>query len=124
MKRKHARDPDVLLFSTAWPRRALLRAQLIEDGFEVIAVDTWADARQWFLHGVRPRAAIVDLDGVGEAASVLRECETLMEHDRVLVVTAAGAVAPGEIERHGFRVLARPIDVSTIVAAVSRALRR
>jgi hypothetical protein len=35
------KPPDVIVIGAEWPERALLRAQLIEEGHEVIAVDTW-----------------------------------------------------------------------------------
>ena len=30
-----------MLLAPEWPERALLRAQLIEEGYEVVAVDAW-----------------------------------------------------------------------------------
>ena len=37
--------PDIVLLSADWPSRALIRAQLLEEGFEVVATDTAHNAR-------------------------------------------------------------------------------
>ena len=42
--------PDIVLLDAEWPSRALLRAQLIEDGFDVLATDTWTTMRRYLRH--------------------------------------------------------------------------
>jgi hypothetical protein len=41
------RPPDVIVLGPEWPERALLRAQLIEEGYEVVAVDAWPIPRPY-----------------------------------------------------------------------------
>jgi CheY-like chemotaxis protein len=53
--------PDVLLIVGEWPLRALLRAQLIEDGLDVHATNEWSEAQQLLQHDLNPRLVIVDL---------------------------------------------------------------
>jgi hypothetical protein len=69
--------PDILLLGAEWPERALVRAELIEAGYDVVAIDAWPIPSQYRQPGVKPRVAIVDLQGlprevVAAAARVLR----------------------------------------------------
>jgi hypothetical protein len=36
--------PDIILLASNWQPRALVRAQLIEEGFDVVAMDDWSAA--------------------------------------------------------------------------------
>ena len=118
------RQTDIVLLGTEWQARALVRAQLIEEGFEVLATDTWPMMRQYLQPGEKPRLAIVDLQGLPEPVRVLNDLRILMKPDRVLVLTAMDTVAPDAIERLGFRVLKRPVSIGDVVTAVARVLQR
>src|ERR671937_1114216 len=76
---------DVVLLAVEWQPRALIRAQLIEQGLDVIATDTWSKMRRQLRPGTKPRLAIVDLKGLPDPLSVLRDLRVLMKPDRVLV---------------------------------------
>jgi hypothetical protein len=106
------------LLGTEWQTRALLRAQLIEEGFEVLATDSWPMMRRLLCPGEKPRLAIVDLQGLPEPERVLNDLGILMKRDRVLVLTAMNTVPPEAIERLGFRVLKRPVSIGDVVTAV------
>jgi DNA-binding response OmpR family regulator len=116
--------PDVVLLGTEWKARALLRAQLIEEGFDVVATNTWAMMRRHLRPGIKPRLAVVDVKGLDEPEQVLRDLTVLMKPDRVLVATAAATMAPSVIAALGFRVLCRPITIAAIVDAVRDMLRK
>lgn len=115
--------PDIVLFAAAWNPRALLRAQLIEEGFTVIATDTWEMMRRELRPGVKPRLAIVDLQDLEDPLQVLRDLGILMKPDRALIVTALGTVAPADIKARGFRVAVRPLTIRDIVAMAAAAVR-
>ena len=68
--------PDVLLLASEWPDRALLRAQLIEEGYEVVAVDAWPLPKLYRVPGMEPRLLVVDLQGLSTGRSLppLRPC--------------------------------------------------
>jgi hypothetical protein len=119
------REPptDVVLLGAEWKPRALIRAQLIEEGFEVVAADTWAMMRRHLRPGAKPRLALVDLKGLEEPGRVLQDLAVLMKPERVLVLTAAATVSRAAITRLGFRVLDRPITIEAVVAAVRSALQ-
>src|SRR5437763_9694143 len=103
--------PDIVLLGAEWQPRALIRAQLIEEGFEVVATDTWPMMRRHLRPGSKPRLAIVDLKSLPNPAAVLNDLRVLMNPDRVLVLTAIGTVESGDVERLGFRPIVRPVVV-------------
>jgi hypothetical protein len=114
--------PDIVLLAAEWQPRALLRAQLIEEGFEVLATDTWIEMRRLLGPAARPLLAIVDLHGLPDPDRVLNDLATIMNPSRVLVLTAIGTVSPDQIQARGFRVVRRPIAIGSVVAAALRAI--
>jgi DNA-binding response OmpR family regulator len=116
--------PDVVLLAAEWQPRALIRAQLIEEGFEVVATDTWPAMRRHLRPGSKPQLAILDLKGLEHPNEVLRDVRVLMEPARVLVLSALGTVMPPEIRSLGFRVLSRPLVIGEVVAIAAAAVRR
>jgi len=118
------RPPDVVLLSAERLTRAPLRAQLIEDGFEVIGTETWQTLRTHLRPGAKPGMAIVDLQGLPNPAEVLDGLRVLMKPGRVLVLTALGTVPPDEIAHAGFKVLHRPASIEEVIAAARSALAK
>jgi len=116
--------PDILLLAAEWQPRALLRAQLIEEGLEVFATDNWATMQRWMRPGTKPSFAIIDLQGLLEPERVLSDLAVLMRPSCVLVLTSIGTVKPHTIEALGFHVARRPIRIGSVVATVTRALGR
>jgi hypothetical protein len=114
--------PDVVVLGPEWPTRALLRAQLLEEGYQVVATDAWPIPRQFLRPGMKPRLVIVDLHGLPEPRDVLSELRVLMKPDRVLVITSLGTLATDDARRQGFHVMARPVSVGEIVAVATRLL--
>lgn len=110
---------DVLILAPEWRTRALLRAQLIEEGLNVIATDSWPMMKDALARSGLPRAAIVDLQHLADPLDVLQQVRALIPHGRVLVVTATGTLTPEQVGRHGFRALGRPVAIREIVAAAT-----
>ena len=113
--------PDVVLLGTEWKARALIRAQLIEEGFEVVATNTWSMMRRHLRPGRKPSVAIVDLKGLDAPEQVLRDLAVLMKPRRVLILTAMATVPLSEISSLGFRVIRRPFTVADVISAVRAA---
>jgi nucleoside-diphosphate-sugar epimerase len=111
-------SPDVVLLGAEWKGRALIRAQLIEEGFEVVATDTWSMMRRHLRPGRKPRVAIVDLKGLDRPEQVLRDLAVLMKPERVLVLAAAATVPLPAISSLGFHMIRRPFTVAEVVSAV------
>ena len=123
MKSPQPPVPDIVLLAAEWQPRAMLRAQLIEEGFEVLATDTWSEMRRLLRPASRPLLAIVDLQGLPDPDRVLNDLATIMNPSRVLVLTATGTVLPDQIQARGFRVVRRPTTIGDVVAAAARAIR-
>ena len=117
-----ATRPDIVILATEWRARALIRAQLIEEGFEVAATDTWATMRSYLRPGSKPRLALVDLQNLVGSQEILRDLTLLIEPGRVHVLRASATVTQREIEALGFGVLNRPITIEDIIAAVRAVL--
>ena len=115
--------PDVLLLGPEWPERALLRAELIEAGYEVVAIDAWPIPRIYRRAGMKPRVAIVDLQGLPDPRTVLDELRLVMPPDRVLVITALGTLTVDDIRQIGYHVVARPTSIRDVIAAAAGLLR-
>ena len=116
--------PDVLLLSSEWPDRALLRAQLLEDGYEVVAFDAWPIPELYAVPGMKPRLALIDLRGLPEPRETLEAAVGLFGAESILVLTALGTMRADEVERLGVRAIGRPASVGQIVAIVSAAFAR
>ena len=114
--------PDVVLLASEWPDRALLRAQLIEEGYEVIAVEAWPLPKLYRVPGMEPRLLLVDLQGSSRPHETLAEVRQLAGPTRVLVVTALGTVTADDVRALGFDVIQRPATIGQIVAAVTTVL--
>src|SRR5262249_55699304 len=106
------------MLAAEWPERALIRAQLIEEGLEVVRTDTWPMMRRYLRPGIKPPLAFVDLHGLPDPAQVLDDLAVLMKPQRVLVLVAIGTLSAAEIDRRGFHVLSRPVAISAIVQAI------
>jgi DNA-binding response OmpR family regulator len=115
--------PDIVLLDVHWPRRALLRAQLIEEGYEVVATDEWPTARTYVQALLKPRLVIVDLQELPDAERVLDELQSSIQPRHILVLTALGTISPDQLRTHGFHTLARPAAVSEIVEKTSDLLK-
>lgn len=114
--------PDIVLLGPEWPERALLRAQLIEEGHDVIAIDAWPIPRLYRRPGMKPLVMIVDLHGLPDPRNTLDELRFVIPPDRVLVVTALGTLTADEIRRLGFNAVERPATIGQIVAAAASLL--
>jgi DNA-binding response OmpR family regulator len=118
-----AATPDIVILDSQWPRRALLRAQLIEEGYEAVATDDWATVKSYVRLLLKPRLVIVDLQGLATAREVLDELHHMMKPERILVLTGLGTLTPAEIQRWGFHTMARPVTIGEIVDKASALVR-
>lgn len=116
--------PDIVFLDADWQSRALIRAQLIEEGFEVVAAESWTMTRHHLRPGFKPRLAIVDLKGLPDPQKVLRDLRVLMKPERVMVLSAIGTIPGEEIERLGFHVVPRPFLIEELVREVRRIIAR
>jgi hypothetical protein len=116
--------PDVMVLCPGWPERAYLRAQLIEEGYEVVAIESWPMPRAYRQTGMTPRLLLIELQGLPSPRQTLDEVRVVLPAQRVLVVLAQGTLPAVEVERLGFNVIVRPATVAQIVAATAALLGR
>jgi DNA-binding response OmpR family regulator len=119
----HRASPDIVLLGVEWQPRALLRAQLIEEGFDVRGADTWPMLVQYLRPDSGPRLVIVDLPGLPHATSVLTDLRARMRPDRVIVLCGLGSPTAEQVEALGFRVMRRPIHIAQVVSAATTLLK-
>ena len=105
------KPPDVVVLGTEWPERALLRAQLIEEGDEVVALDAWPIPRLYRPPGMRPRVLLIDLHELPDPRETLDEVRFVLPPERVLVVTALGSLRAEVVRERGFNVIERPATI-------------
>ncbi|MBI2833953.1 MAG: response regulator [Acidobacteria bacterium] len=119
-------ETQILLVGAEWKPRALIRAQLIEEGHEVEAVESWEEAELLLRRRARqPLVLIIDLAGEPHAAAALATLKRLFETDRALILTSASALSSNDVQDAGFpNVLARPFSIGDVVSATSRVLAR
>jgi hypothetical protein len=112
--------PDIVFLDADRRSRALIRAQLIEDGFEVVATESWAMMRRHLRPGSQPQLALVDLKDLADPQDVLRDLRLLMKPERVLVLSAIGTIPREDIDRLGFHVMPRPFVIEDVVREVRK----
>jgi DNA-binding response OmpR family regulator len=113
---------DILLIGPEWPTRALLRAQLIEDGYEVAALDDLPVPLEYLDPDRRPRLVIVDLQGLTGPDKALEDLRIVFGADLVLVIAALGSVRAEDLRAAGFHTIARPTSVGDVVGRVKQLL--
>jgi hypothetical protein len=118
------KPPDVIVLSAEWPERALLRAQLIEQGHEVVALDTWPIPLVYRRPGMKPLVLLIDLHELPNPRETLDDVRFVLPPERVLVVTALGSLTGAEVRERGFHVIERPATIGQIVAATAALLSR
>jgi DNA-binding NtrC family response regulator len=117
----------ILLIAADWKFRALVRAQLLEEGFEVKTFPSVKIALAYLLRsGEQPRLTIVDLQGDEHDLQVLSDLKRLTEGAPLILCGGAlsrpilNKVAPSQEERWPARVLLRPFRVRDLVREVRR----
>ena len=114
-----------MLVSRDWQTRALLRAQLLEEGCSVRAYESLSDAIPAFERApFRPSLLVVELSG-DEPPSAIEQLSTLAARLPVWVLASHSDVGEAALKGRGFEtVLFRPIDISDLVKRVKHRLRK
>jgi CheY-like chemotaxis protein len=108
-----------------WRPRALVLAQLVEEGYDVTVVETWDEAELLLRkRAVQPAAVVFDLEGEPHPEDALATLGRLVAPDRAVILTSASALPAAAVRSTGFEhVLARPYSVGDVVQEVSEVLR-
>lgn len=116
---------QILISGKEWAARALLRAQLLEEGFDVEACEDVQEAvdRLWGSREM-PSLLIVDLF---ETSKPVEDVATLLHWAKLLpiwILAGHGTAGAGRLKGQGFeRVLFRPLDVGKLAQEIKERLR-
>ena len=105
----------VLVVGHEWKFRALVRAQLREEGFEALGFDSLNDAQEETT-GTAPPPALVIFDTTETSPKEKQQMAELAERLPVLVVAAAQE----SLGSARLQVLRRPVTVDTVVKEAAR----
>lgn len=118
----------MLLIASDWQFRALVRAQLIEAGYEVtafprldVALAYLARGRRAQGEGEQPAATVVDVAGLGASVSALVDVWRLTGEAPLLL--CGGILDRAVLNSEALpaaRVLARPFSVGDVVSEIRR----
>jgi len=112
----------VVLVSRDWQTRALLRAQLLEEGRRVRAYELLRDAAPVFAGSPQPALLIAEVSG-DEPPPELEQLSALARRLPVWILASHSEVCDATLAGRGFEmVFFRPLDMSDLVNRVKRRL--
>jgi len=110
----------VLLTGNDWHARALLRAQLIEEGVDVEAFETVADALAT-LGDILPGLFIADVSASDSPDAEIELLAQWSDQFPIWVIAAHSAIAAQKLKGRGFEmILFKPVDVGELVGQIKR----
>jgi CheY-like chemotaxis protein len=116
----------VVVVGKDWQARALLRAQLIEEGLEVDAYET-VRAALATLEGtdLLPGMLVVDLFASDDPASDIEQLVTWTPQIPVWIVASRNLIGEKRLKGRGFEViLFRPVDMGELVEQIKQRLEK
>jgi CheY-like chemotaxis protein len=112
--------PQVILVGKEWQTRALLRAQLMEEGVEVEAYRTATEALE-DLGELLPALLVADLTESDDPAAEIEELAKWTRQFAVWIVAGRSLIAGKSLRGRGFEmILFRPIDLGELVEQIKR----
>jgi DNA-binding response OmpR family regulator len=116
----------VLLLGKDWQFRALLRAQLIEEGLEAKAYETVRAALASLEEtDLLPAMLVVDLFASDDPAADIEQLATWASQIPIWIVASRNLMAEKRLKGRGFEViLFRPVDMGELVEQIKQRLER
>ncbi len=114
----------ILLAGKDWQARALLRAQLLEEGFDVDAHETIADALATLpLAANVPDLFIADISASDDPSADVDALSAWSRRIPIWVIASRTYIVEKGLRGHGFEViLLRPVDVGELVDQIKQRL--
>lgn len=113
--------PAVILLGKAWKSRALMRAQLIEEGIEVKAFDSVADALEAAAGQARAPLLVADLAGSGDPALEVAQLSHWSRRIPIWIIASRSAINPRDLEGRGFEAIyVRPVEAGELIGEIKR----
>jgi len=117
---------QIFLVAKDWQARALLRAQLLEDGLEVEAHETVGDAIASLESSeLLPDLFLADLSMSDDPASDVESLAAWAKQVPVWVVASRNLIAQKTLKGRGFEItLFRPVDVGELVEQIKHRVEK
>jgi CheY-like chemotaxis protein len=117
---------QVLIVGRDWQFRALLRAQLIEEGLEVDAYETASAALAPLQAGNElPCMLVADLFASDDPSSEIEQLAAWSARIPIWVMATRNLIAEKRLRGRGFEViLFRPVDLGELVEQIKQRLER
>jgi CheY-like chemotaxis protein len=116
---------QVLLVGKDWKSRALLRAQLLEEGVDVEACESLPEALEASIgRDAVPSLLIADLFGSSDPAVDVAQLTHWSKRIPIWVIASRSAIEEKDLQDGGFEaVLFRPLDVGELVERIKRRVK-
>jgi DNA-binding response OmpR family regulator len=116
----------ILLAGKDWQARALLRAQLREEGFAVEAHDTIAAALNTLAaNAARPGLLIADVSASDDPDADVAALAAWSTQLPIWIIASRAYILKNGWRGHGFEmILLRPVDVNELVGQIRQRLER
>jgi CheY-like chemotaxis protein len=113
---------QVVLVGKDWQTRALVRAQLIEEGLEVEAAETVREALSTLQEpALRPSLLIADVSASDDPSADIEQLAAWAAWIPVWIIASRNLLAEPQLKGRGFElILVRPIDVGELVVQIKR----
>lgn len=109
----------VLLIQEEWPARSLLKAELEEDGREVLGADTIATALSLATaRGFRPDVIVLDTVGLSASLADVEALQFLRGSSPLILLLSTQQESPLAVRLQPSAILHRPFTVGDVVAAL------
>ena len=115
---------QVFLAGKDWQARALLRAQLIEEGVNVEAYETVEEALgQLKLHPVLPALLVADISASDHPSADVECLTSWAKRIPIWIIASHTSGVKGGLEGRGFEMLLfRPVDMGKLVEQIQQRL--
>ena len=114
----------ILIAGKDWQARALLRAQLLEEGFEVGAHETIPDALATIEPGTHlPDLFIADISASDIPSADVDALSTWSRKIPIWIIASRAYIVEKGLRGHGFEmIMLRPVDVGELVDQIKQRL--
>ena len=115
---------QVLLAGKDWQARALLRAQLLEEGVSVEAFETIREAlAELEFYPIRPALLVADIAASDHPVADLDSLANWAKRIPIWIIASLTLSVMGGLDDRGFdRLLYRPLDLGKLVAQIRQRL--
>jgi DNA-binding NtrC family response regulator len=115
---------EILLIGKGWQARALLRAQLLEEGFDVEAHESLASALERLDSSeILPALVVADVSASDDPEADIQQLAAWTDQLPVWMIAAPSIIRRQTLKGRGFEmILFRPVDLGELVEQIKRRL--